>query len=107
MSDLPRIKPLIIIPNGEISRRDIKRLNDNGFCVVEAKDPSKVRFADPPPGDYSAQERAAIDLFRVLADRSNSASYNRKDIATMYVELLLRAGQPTAVTGVTKANRGV
>lgn len=43
------MKPMMILPRGEISKADIARLNQNGLCVVEAKDPAKVRFVAALP----------------------------------------------------------
>lgn len=92
MSDA-RIKPLIILPKNQMSAEDIQRLNDNGLCVVEAEDPSLVRFAEPPPAmEYDVRERAALQLFRRLMQRTN-ASYTRTDIANFYCDFILN-GSP-------------
>ena len=44
-----RIKPVIVLVKDSMSKRDMKRLRDNGLCVVESSNPSMVRFLDPPP----------------------------------------------------------
>ena len=96
-----RIKPIIVLPKGEVTKRDIKKLNDNGLCVVEASDPSKVRFIDPPPEGYSVQERAAIELFRVLVAKPGF-SINRSGLTEMYVEVLMRGWIPERVQQVAR-----
>jgi hypothetical protein len=97
-----RIRPVVILPVGEMAKKDIKKLNDNGICVVEAKDPSKVRFADPPPEGYSVQERAAIELFRILAAKP-IFNISRGDMTSMYVDIILKGMIPTRVEKVERA----
>lgn len=92
MSD-NKIRPLIILPKGQVSKKDIQRLNDNGLCVVEAEDPSLVRFAEPPPTmDYDVRERAALSLFRRVMAKTNQV-YNRADLTQIFVDALLN-GSP-------------
>ena len=38
------MKPIIIVPPKQLSKADIEMLRKNDLCVVEAKDPSKVKF---------------------------------------------------------------
>jgi hypothetical protein len=77
-----------------MSPKDVKRMNGAGIVVVEAKNPPAIRFLDPPPTDRNEQERAAIQLCRVLLTQGSSGSnYNRATIAEMYVKLLLE-GMP-------------
>jgi len=47
---------------------DIKTLNDNGLCVVEAKNPALVKFLDPIPSatQRGKVEDAAVKLSRKL-----------------------------------------
>lgn len=106
MSDngLPRIKPIIILPKGEMSKKDIATLNANHLCVVEAKDPSKVRFVDPPPEGYTVQEKAAIQLFRTIAAKA-SFQINRSSFAEMYVDIILQGMIPERVQQVPKVNK--
>lgn len=106
MSDngLPRIKPIIILPRGEMSKKDIATLNANHLCVVEAKDPSKVRFVDPPPEGYTVQEKAAIQLFRTIAAKS-AFSINRSTFAEMYVDIILTGMIPERVQQVPKIQK--
>lgn len=96
---LPRIKPIIILPKGEMSKKDIATLNANHLCVVEAKDPSKVRFIEPPPEGYTVQEKAAIQLFRVIAAKPQF-TINRSSFAEMYVDIILRGMIPERVASV-------
>jgi hypothetical protein len=104
-ADDNHMKPLLILPVGEISKKDIARLNRNGFCVVEAKVPSNVRFAEPPPMQYDAHDKAAIELFRVLMARTDGTSHNRKELAAMYVDLLLAGVRPQPVTPVARVSK--
>lgn len=77
MSEPSKIRPVIILPPDEMSDQDIEKLNQNGFCVVVAKNPDQVRFMDPPLQSYPAPERAALRLCRyVIANRSNENAYN-------------------------------
>ena len=96
------MKPLLVIPIGELSKKDIGRLNRNGFCVVEAKDPSKIRFNEPPPMQYDQHDRAAIDLFRVIMARQDGSSWNGKELAKMYVDLLLAGVRAQPIQSIAK-----
>jgi hypothetical protein len=102
MSENTRIKPVVVLAKGEVSKRDIKRLNDNGLCVVEANDPSKVRFIDPPPEGYAVQERAAIQLFRSLMSRSGF-SLSRAGLSELYADILLEGWPMPRVEQVKRA----
>ena len=93
-----RVKPVILLQYRSISKANIKLLRDNGLCVVECKDPTKVRFMDPPPMSYSVQELAAIELARgLLRDgKLPGHGYNVKAACgALYAEILLR-GDPLA-----------
>lgn len=82
MNTNQRMRPVIILPPGEITKEDIAILRENGMCVVEAKDPSKVRFVEPPPLGYSVQERAAIALCRWVMGHDNpGANWSRRELA--------------------------
>ncbi len=96
-----RIKPIIILPKGEMSKADMKKLADNHIVVVEAKDPSLVRFTDPPPEGYSVQERSAIQLFRILMQRQGF-NMTKADFATMYVDIILSGFIPPRISKVQK-----
>lgn len=99
-----RIKPVIILPQGQVSRDDIERLNSNGLCVVEAQDPSLVRFMEPPPDGYGIRERAAISLFRrVMAHKS--LSYSRSDIAVLYADILLEGSPLEPIIDVERVQK--
>jgi hypothetical protein len=76
-----KMKPVIIIPKKVMTKEDIKELRANGFCVVEAADPSAVRFIEPPPtGGYRLQERAAIKLCRAILSDSKNTTYYRSTL---------------------------
>jgi hypothetical protein len=94
MTEEKRLQPTIIVLTGSMSKEDIKLLRDNGFCVVESKDPSRVRFMDPPPLDYSLQEEAAIELARtLLADGKIGTCNHVNTIGRLYADILLK-GDP-------------
>lgn len=89
-----RMKPVMILPKDAVTRADIRELRRNGICVVEATDPSLVRFVDPPPQGYSAQERAAIQLARAILRPINRGKMISNDTWTgLFVDLIL-AGSP-------------
>ena len=98
MSDNGRMKPIIIIPPETMSKEDIKELRDNGLCVVEAADPSRVKFLDPIPSaaERTKHEQAAIQLSRKILSRNfyDSSGHNypvdRSDVAKLYIELLVK-----------------
>jgi hypothetical protein len=107
-----RIRPVIIIPPKTLSKKDIKKMSENGFCVVEAEDPSKVRYLDtPPPYDYSDQERAAIQLCKVLLSSGvPTTNWQKMTITEKFIELLikgspLQAAQPQPVATVPPATK--
>ena len=91
------MRPVIILPTGEVSKKDLRELRKNGFCVVEAKAPGLVRFLEPPPQDYSMQEEAAIKLCRSLLDKTNTLCLTRQEIASKYA-LIIIDGTPLAVS---------
>lgn len=100
MSDNNKIRPLIILPKGQVSKKDIQRLNDNGLCVIEAEDPSLIRFAEPPPSmDYDIRERAALSLFRRVMVRGNHM-YSRADLTQIFVDALLHGSALEPVSDV-------
>lgn len=96
MSLLPTdaaMKPVIILPPDTMSAEDVECLRQNGLCVVTAKEPSLVKFMDPIPAvvGRTAVEDAAIRLSRkVLHPNTWSSDSTRKDIATMYIDLLIQ-----------------
>ena len=73
------IKPVLIVPVGTFQKGDMERLNDNFFCVVEAKDPAAVKFLDPIP---SAAERTKIEEAAIILSRrllsNNLRSFSSK-----------------------------
>ena len=92
------MKPIIILPPNTMHADDIKRLRENGLCVVVCKNPAAVKFLDPIPS--AAQrgkiEQAAIQLSRVLLnpqDWGDNTAWNHSDIANEYVALLI-SGTP-------------
>ncbi len=88
-----RMRPVIILPKGEMSAEDMARLNANDFCVVEAEHPENVRFMEPPPEGYTGQERAAIRLCRTILDQGRHANWSGADLIQRLVHYLV-AGTP-------------
>lgn len=86
-----KMQPIVILPKGEMTKVDIARLRKNGICVVEAKEPSKVRFAEPYPQGYDIQDAAAIELAYMLLRDAKFGGYNyRKEVGSMYADILIR-----------------
>ena len=83
---------LVVFPTGSLTAKDRERLSKNGYCAVEAADPSKVCIVLPGIGiqadDFSmaaiealscggaSVERAqfATSLFRRIKDRQSKPS---------------------------------
>lgn len=84
-------KPVIVLPPKSMAKKDIEKLNENGFVVVECKDPNLVRFLEPPPLNYSEQEKAAIRLCRVLfSSQQWNATHNRETLTSKFVQILIQ-----------------
>lgn len=85
-----KMKPVIIIPKGAISREDIERLNANGLCTVEADDPAKVKFLDPIPAaaQRGKVEDAAIMLSRRLLQLQGSTT--KAEVAQMFAAFIIQ-----------------
>lgn len=78
-------------------------LRDNGLCVVEAKDPSTIRFVETPLMDYSRQEQAAIALVKkILMDNSNVVS--RSEITHFLTTELMKGSPVKSVKGVKETS---
>lgn len=99
------MKPIVILPPGALSQEDIKKLEENGLCVVVAKDPSTVKFLDPIPSviGRDAKDQAAIELSRRLLLHDSNCP-ERRDICKMYVDILLR-GEKLDATIPPKSKR--
>lgn len=92
-----RMKPIIVLPIGEVSQEDIAELRKNGICTIEAKDPSLVRFIEPPPFGYSEQEKAAIELFRVMLRRKDIDTFSRWHLTELWAQILMAGKFPTPI----------
>lgn len=87
---------MIIVPPDVLDAADRKALEENGVCVVVAKDPAKVRFMDPLPAASSRTqiEQAAIKFSRILLHRQ-WGKYNTNGLigtdtfARIYVDCLV------------------
>lgn len=99
----------MILPVGLMSKANIAELRKNEFCIVECKDPARVKFIDPIPAmsQRGKIEDAAIRLSRLLL---NAQAWSKPDgywtaqaIAKTYVEILVE-GTPLDSRG-TKEER--
>lgn len=81
-------KPVIILPTGKVSKADIRMLRKNGLCVIEAEDPSLIRFLEPPPGDYGPQEKAAIATCRHLMGQCEYL--NGREIKALFANFIIK-----------------
>jgi len=88
-----RIQPVIILPLDMMSKKDIAILRRNMLCVVECKDPSAVRFCEPPPNGYSEQEKAAIKLCRYVMSQNSTVGWTKRDLAERLADFFI-AGSP-------------
>jgi hypothetical protein len=87
------MKPIIIVPPGMVSKDDMAKLESNGICIIEAADPSKVKFLDPIPSaaERTKSEDAAIMLSRkILSDGFWKDGSTRKEMATAFVDILVK-----------------
>lgn len=87
------MKPMIILKVGTMKAADIARLNANGLCVVEAKDPASVRFVDPIPVSAARTkiETAAIEFSRkVMAPGFWNQPGTRDEMTRTFVDLLVK-----------------
>ena len=97
----PKMKAVIVLPPRTMSKKDMQKLNDNYMIVVEAKDPSLVRFIEPPPMGYTAQQNAAIQLCRLLFSRQfQNTTWNRRELSEKFVDIIL-TGTPLGESPVT------
>lgn len=86
-------KPVIVLPPDTMTDDHIAMLRENGFCVVVASDPAKVRFLDPIPvvSSRTEIESAALSLVRLIFDSTSFEGYNsiqRNDISRAYINIL-------------------
>lgn len=105
MKPMNDMKPMIILPPDTMSAEDIKKMDENGICVVVSNDPSKVKFVDPLPAKSSRTEieAAAIRMSRILlngqwGDISNSSLIGLSEFARLYVRCLIN-GTPLDKNG--------
>lgn len=80
-----------------MSPKAVEQLNGNGFCVVEAKDPARVKFIDPIPSQSSRTEieDAAIKLSRVMLNGNwrgmwNADSVSQSGAAHIFCQFLMQ-----------------
>lgn len=87
-----KMKPLMIVPRGSMSQEDIKVMRENHLCVVEAENPSAVKFIDSLPAVSSRTdiESAAIRLSRKIINPGFwSSEDTRREMAAKFIDLLV------------------
>jgi hypothetical protein len=91
-----------------MAEKYIKALNDNDFCVVQAKDPSKIQFLDPIPAQSSRTkiDSAAIALSRIILngqfEKYTTNGYVGRELAAkIFVDLVVK-GSPLDPLGSTE-----
>src|SRR5712664_689478 len=93
-----RMKPILIIPVDTMAAEHIKRLNDNGICPVEAKNPALVKFLDPIPSaaERSQLEIATLKFSRKMLNREtfinaqrNWIEYGFADVCRLFMACLI------------------
>lgn len=57
---------LVVFPVGSLSAKDRERLSKNGYCAVEATDPSKVQIILPALGNISGDDFSMAALSALL-----------------------------------------
>ena len=88
-----------------MSEKDKESLIQNNICVVEADDPSLVKFVDSIPAIASRTEieQAAIQLSRKVLNRDtwSHGSDIPKEAAKMFIDILIK-GTPLDPRGTQK-----
>lgn len=100
-----RMAPVIVVPTGEISKEDLALVRENGFCVIEAKNPDAVRFMEPPPNGYSEQERAAIALCRHLMRFEGDRNWTKREIGNLLAQFFIQGSPLEYVEPAKKAKK--
>lgn len=96
------MKPILILPPDQMSKEDMDRLRENDICVVEAKDPSLVRFCEPPPTrNLDEVTLASINLSRYVALNPH-IPFQGKDLSAYWAKALTDA-YPLSKAAVPKA----
>jgi hypothetical protein len=102
------MKPIIILPKGQVSATDIKRLRDNGLCVIEAVDPSLVRFTEPPITGKPVLEKAALELSQRLLNGDRFQCVDQNWVRALYAWYATKGTSldfPKPITATKKAAR--
>lgn len=89
-----QMKPMIVLPVGEVTPEDIQQLRDNGICVIEAKEPANVRFVEPLESSLGQDDfaRAAIQLTRRILC-GEVGGFAKGDCSKLLAEILIK-GSP-------------
>ena len=103
MSENPRLKPLFLVKPKTMSRRDIRRAEQQaGICIVECADPESARYSEPPLGaNLDDQARAALSLFRMVMG-AQMVEFKRSELMKWFIEALLKGAPPTPVPPVPR-----
>jgi len=87
------MKPIVLLPEGEMKPQDIAKLTANGICIVECKDPARVKFLDPIPSAASRSkiEQAAIMLSqKIMRQGYWSDPATRNLVIATYFDILVK-----------------
>lgn len=104
-----KLRPLFLITPGTMSRKDIRRAEQQcGICIAECKAPEQARFLEPPSlVDADAQARAALQLFRYIVQQTQgtTTTFYGVNLVRQFVDTLLSAPRPANVPRVEVAKR--
>jgi hypothetical protein len=101
------LKPMFVVKPKTISRRDIKRAQEQcGICIIECSDPDSARYSEPPiMADIDEQSRAAYSLLRMIVTTgTSSTSFYKGDLIKFFVNSLLNDKRPVETTPVRKSS---
>lgn len=103
------MKPVIILPPGQMNSTNMKMLRDNGFCVVVAKNPSAVQFIDPIPAvsNRTEIESAAIKLSRKVMNPGFWGNSDTRDVMCRTFMDILMNGTPLDPRGTKEEQERV
>jgi len=96
---MDKLKPLLIVKPGTVSRKDINRAEQHGgICIIECMEPGEARFMEPPlQANMDSQSRAAMQLLRVVLNGRPDHVLGRGDLIKVFVDALMNEHPPKAV----------
>lgn len=85
------MKPILILPPEQMTPEDIERLRENQICVVEAKDPSLIRFCETPPAaNYDRVIEASVNLTRYVS-KNQAFNFTGRELMSWWAVQLMAA----------------